>query len=59
MESLKHTIYTFYKITCKDETVPGIYVGSTNNFSHRTSQHKSDSKNETKGNMCISTTDCF
>ena len=55
MESLKHTIYTFYKITCKDETVPGIYVGSSNNYAMRTHQHNSDSKNETKTNKLYDT----
>ena len=38
--------YTIYKIVCKNETVPGIYVGSTKDFVKRRTEHKSHSKNE-------------
>lgn len=34
-----------YKITCKDESVDFIYVGSTRNWQQRYSQHKSDCNN--------------
>jgi len=38
--------YTIHKIVCKDETVPGIYVGSTADFVRRRTSHKSHSKDE-------------
>jgi hypothetical protein len=40
--------YTIYKIVCKDETVPGVYVGSSKNFVRRQYKHKQDSNDETK-----------
>ena len=52
---MEYTIYTIYALRCEDETVPGIYVGSTNNFSMMKHQHKSDSKNETKTNKLYNT----
>ena len=27
--------YTIYKITCREDDIPGIYVGSTSYFSQR------------------------
>jgi len=39
--------YTIYSITCIDEKVPGIYVGSTWDFDTRQGKHKKDSKDET------------
>jgi hypothetical protein len=38
--------YTIYKLVCKDETVPGIYVGSSMNYVNRKIQHRYSSKNE-------------
>ena len=42
--------YTIYSITCIDEKVKGIYVGSTKDFANRQRDHKLDSKNEKKTN---------
>jgi len=38
--------YKIYKITCIDEKVPGIYVGSTKSFVKRQRKHKQESSNE-------------
>ena len=35
-------LYTFYRIVCKDLSVKYCYVGSTQNFTRRKYQHKSD-----------------
>ena len=35
MDNSKYNTYTFYKHICKDVDVPGIYVGSVNDFNRR------------------------
>ena len=42
--------YTIYSITCIDEKVKGIYVGSTKDLVKRKKDHKAYSKNEKKTN---------
>ena len=39
-----------YKITCKDQTIKDIYVGSTTNLKRRIGEHKSDCNNKKKKN---------
>ena len=43
--------YIVYSITCKDENVAGIYVGSTSDFVSRQRNHIDNSKDETKNHM--------
>ena len=39
------TKYIFYKISCLDETINNVYIGSTTNFTKRKSRHKINSIN--------------
>ena len=34
-----------YKITCRDKTIPDVYVGSTTDFSKRKNRHKTNCNN--------------
>jgi hypothetical protein len=43
--------YITYSITCKDENIHGIYVGSTSDFANRQKVHKCDSNDNTKNHI--------
>jgi len=45
--------YTIYAITCINERVKGIYVGSTKDFVDRQRKHKRDSKREIKAHQKV------
>ena len=40
------SIYTFYKIICKDENIKDCYVGKTKDFKQRIRSHKNSCNNE-------------
>lgn len=43
----------FYKISCKDETNNGLYIGHTTNFVQRKSAHKTSCNNPKSGNYPV------
>ena len=45
--------YTIYSITCINERVKGIYVGSTCDFNTRQKSHKKDSNNKNKNHKKV------
>lgn len=40
----------FYKISCKDESISDVYIGSTNDFKKRINKHKYNCNNENSSN---------
>lgn len=46
--------YTIYKITCSDENIGFVYIGSTRDFTRRKYCHKSNCNNETNISYNIS-----
>jgi GIY-YIG catalytic domain len=45
-DNIDYSKTVFYKIVCKDITIPDCYVGSTTNFTKRKHRHKSNSINQ-------------
>jgi hypothetical protein len=43
---MNYSTCVIYKIKCKDETIPDLYVGHTFNLKKRTALHKSDYNNQ-------------